>query len=112
MNSADQEPGGTVHGGRELSLARAMDSQIERIRRIGKRLFQAANCIVTFHDAEQSARDLLRSADEKEAAFCSEFGKAPEVLVVTDTLAGAGGGGRGAGAGAPGGRGGAGRPGH
>lgn len=70
-----------------MSLARAMDSQIERIRRIGKRLFQAANCIVTFHDAEQSARDLLRSADEKEAAFCSEFGKAPEVLVVTDTLA-------------------------
>lgn len=88
MISADQpEQESAIRGGRELNLARAMDSQMERIRRIGKSLFQVANCILTFHDVEQPARDLLRSSGDEEAAFCSEFGISPDAVVVQDTHA-------------------------
>jgi len=88
MTPADQpEQENAVRGGRELNLARAMDSQIERIRRIGKNLFRVANCIITFHDTEQPAKDLLRSSGDEEAAFCNEFGVSPNALVVRDTHA-------------------------
>lgn len=66
-------------------MTRAMDSQIERIRRIGKSLFKVASCVVTFHDDEQATRDLLFSADEAETAFCRELGWTPHLLVIPDT---------------------------
>jgi diguanylate cyclase (GGDEF)-like protein len=46
------------------------DQELLRIRRIGKRLFGVANCIITFGDASKNIREDERSLASIEAAFC------------------------------------------
>jgi diguanylate cyclase (GGDEF)-like protein len=61
-----------------------VDQQIMRIRRIGKRLFDVANCIVAFGSAPQNAQD-AQSIAGMETAFCYSVPLSDEPCVVQDT---------------------------
>jgi diguanylate cyclase (GGDEF)-like protein len=61
------------------------DPQIQRIRRLGKRLFDVANCIISFGTpvSNEVDADSLPAAAEK--AFCASMPVTGEVIVVGDT---------------------------
>lgn len=66
------------------------DAQILRIRRIGKKLFNVADCIVTFNPAVNAAGSLNPAIDieqamvEREEAFCLDIAPSDEAVVVPD----------------------------
>jgi diguanylate cyclase (GGDEF)-like protein len=63
-----------------------MDQQIARIRRLGKRLFSVANCLVTLdHESGDAAAD--QSAAAMEDAFCRGLAIPRELLVIGDLRA-------------------------
>lgn len=62
-----------------------IDQQLMRIRRIGKRLFGVANCLITFSDASAAAQDGERSLASIEAAFCTSLPQPTVLTVVSDT---------------------------
>lgn len=59
------------------------DQHLHRIRRLGKKLFDVANCIVVFGDP-QSASEVAGSMAEIETAFCYEISASEEPVVMTD----------------------------
>lgn len=63
------------------------DQQLMRIRRIGKRLFGVANCIITFSDGAANMPENERSLASIEAAFCMNQPLPEKLLVVSDTRA-------------------------
>ncbi len=64
-----------------------VDQQLLRIRRIGKRLFGVANCVITFADTSANMPENERSLASIEAAFCQSIPLQPNVIVVSDTRA-------------------------
>lgn len=63
-----------------------VDQQMLRIRRIGKRLFNVANCMITFGVAQPSSTD-GKSLAAIETAFCRSQSLSNEQVIVPDTLA-------------------------
>lgn len=63
------------------------DEQLLRIRRIGKRLFGVANCVVTFGDAAANMPEHERSLASVEAAFCTSVPQPSGLRMVADTQA-------------------------
>ncbi|HYC43187.1 MAG TPA: sensor domain-containing diguanylate cyclase [Noviherbaspirillum sp.] len=59
------------------------DQHLHRIRRLGKKLFDVANCIVVFGDT-QPASEVAGSMAEIETAFCYEISASEESVVVPD----------------------------
>jgi diguanylate cyclase (GGDEF)-like protein len=59
--------------------------QLLPIRRIGKRLFGVANCLITFGDAGANSPENERSMASIEAAFCYSIPQPLAPVVVTDT---------------------------
>lgn len=80
----------------QAGLPARNDPQILRIRRIGRKLFNVAECIVTFSSAANAAcaTDAASAAsqvpgaehvdDENEAAFCLDIAPSDELIVVPD----------------------------
>lgn len=62
-----------------------IDQQLLRIRRIGKTLFDVANCIVRFGNAAPGFPDGGRSISAVEAAFCYDLPASEMPMVVLDT---------------------------
>jgi diguanylate cyclase (GGDEF)-like protein len=60
------------------------DQHLHRIRRLGKKLFEVANCIVVFGDSRPES-EAVRSMAEIETAFCYEVSASEEPVVVNDT---------------------------
>lgn len=61
------------------------DPQLQRIRRIGKRLFDVADCVITFG----ATRPRLAGGDSAaaaETAFCYSMPRSDQPVVMTDTL--------------------------
>jgi diguanylate cyclase (GGDEF)-like protein len=67
------------------AVALEPDQQIPRIRRIAKRLFGVANCIVSFTDVSLNFPENERSMAAIEAAFCSSIPQPDGLVVVQDT---------------------------
>lgn len=63
----------------------AANQLLLRIRRIGKRLFGVANCLITFGDAGANSPENERSMASIEAAFCYSVPQQSAPMVVTDT---------------------------
>jgi GAF domain-containing protein len=61
-----------------------IDLQVQRIQRIGQRLFGVARCIVSFGDASAAFAVGERSMGAIEAAFCDSIPFASNPLIVTD----------------------------
>lgn len=61
----------------------AGDHQLQRIRRLGKKLFDVSNCIIVFEDA-LPAPEVTGSMAEIETAFCHEISASEEPVVVSD----------------------------
>jgi diguanylate cyclase (GGDEF)-like protein len=59
------------------------DQHLHRIRRLGRKLFDVANCIIVFGDTPP-ASGVAGSIAEAEAAFCCEISVSEEPVVVTD----------------------------
>lgn len=62
-----------------------IDQQLLRIRRIGKKLFDVANCIVRFGSAAPVFPDGGRSISGVETAFCYDLAASEVPVVVLDT---------------------------
>lgn len=62
-----------------------IDQQLLRIRRIGKKLFDVANCIVRFGNAAPIFPDGGRSISGVETAFCYDVAPSDVPVVVLDT---------------------------
>lgn len=62
-----------------------IDQQLLRIRRIGKKLFDVANCIVRFGNAAPTFPDDGRSIAAIETAFCYDIAASDMPVVVLDT---------------------------
>lgn len=62
------------------------DEQLSSIRRIGKRLFGMANCVISFDVAGHGVAAHERSLAAVEAAFCRSVQPLTEPRVVIDTL--------------------------
>lgn len=62
-----------------------VDSQIIRIRRIGKQLFAAANCIVTFGSAPPTTGGAGNAPISVESAFCYSIPLSNDPVIVMDT---------------------------
>lgn len=60
------------------------DPQMARIRRIGKQLFDVANCVITFGNMPLAFPDDDRSMASVEAAFCGSVALSDETVVVPD----------------------------
>lgn len=60
------------------------DQQMLRIRRIGKRMFDVANCVIAFGTTAPAFQD-GGSADAIETAFCYDISLSDELVVVNDT---------------------------
>jgi len=61
-----------------------VDQQLLRIRRIGKRLFGVANCVITFADPAANMQENERSQASIEAAFCQSIPIQGKLVVVPD----------------------------
>lgn len=61
------------------------DPQMLRIRRIGRNLFDVANCIITFGNTPPDFADGGRSVASIETAFCHSVSLSDEAVVVGDT---------------------------
>jgi len=72
------------HGEPADSLRADLDPQMLRIRRIGKRMFDVANCIIILGNAQPNFQDDARSAASAEVAFCYSISASDEVVVVSD----------------------------
>ncbi|WP_420475047.1 diguanylate cyclase [Noviherbaspirillum sp. ST9] len=59
------------------------DLQLQRIRRLGKKLFDVSNCIIVLGDTPQ-ASEAAGSLAEIEMAFCHEISASDEPVVVAD----------------------------
>lgn len=64
-----------------------VDLQVQRIQRIGQRLFGVASCIVSFGDASAAFAIGERSMGAIEAAFCDSIPIPSNPLIVTDARA-------------------------
>ena len=62
-----------------------VDQQLLRIRRIGKKLFDVANCVITFGATPPAAAEGERSMAAIETGFCHDISPSDELMVVTDT---------------------------
>ncbi|RZI42321.1 sensor domain-containing diguanylate cyclase [Herbaspirillum sp. HC18] len=60
------------------------DQHLIRIRRIGKKLFDVANCVIVFGDAPAALPEGDRSMGAIETAFCYEVSASDEAVAVTD----------------------------
>jgi len=60
------------------------DEQLLRIRRIGKRLFKVAKCVLRFEDPGIAFHEGQNTSPSVEADFCSSFPVSPRVVVVPD----------------------------
>lgn len=71
-------------GAAEIALGN-VDQQLLRIRRLGKKLFDVANCIVTIGDTPPCLPEDGRSLAAVETAFCYDISPSDELVVVMDT---------------------------
>jgi diguanylate cyclase (GGDEF)-like protein len=62
-----------------------LDEQILRIRRIGKRMFRVANCLVVLGDWTTEQPDGELSKTTLELAFCASMPRIEKLLTVSDT---------------------------
>lgn len=62
-----------------------IDQQLIRIRRIGKKLFDVANCIVRFGNVAPVSADGAKSISGVETAFCYDLSVSDVPVVVLDT---------------------------
>ncbi|CAN5382971.1 diguanylate cyclase [soil metagenome] len=60
------------------------DQELMRIRRIGKRLFGVANCVITFGDSARNLAEDERSLASIEAAFCLSIPQPGGLMCVSD----------------------------
>lgn len=60
------------------------DEQMLRIRRIGKRLFKVAKCVLRFDDPAIGFIEGQSTSPSVEASFCESFPLAPRLIVVSD----------------------------
>ncbi len=63
----------------------AGDQQIQRIQRIGKKLFNVASCLVTLGNAPSDPCEGGQSLSSVETAFCYDISLSDELVVVNDT---------------------------
>lgn len=63
---------------------RDVDPQMQRIRRIGKRLFNVANCLITLGNIPPECSDNESSIEAIELAFCYSICLSDEAVVVPD----------------------------
>jgi diguanylate cyclase (GGDEF)-like protein len=63
------------------------DEQLLRIRRIGKRLFKAAKCVLRFDDPAIGFVEGQNTSPSVEASFCDSFPLSPRLIVVPDMRA-------------------------
>lgn len=68
-------------------LSAEADQQLLRIRRIGKRLFGVANCVISFADVATNMPESERSLASIEAAFCLSQPLPNNLVVVSDARA-------------------------
>lgn len=61
------------------------DQQMQRIRRIGRRLFGVANCVITFGASPPISAD-GRQLSAVEAMFCHRLASSKEMIAVPDAL--------------------------
>ena len=61
------------------------DGQMQRIERIGKQLFEVANCVITLKDSARQQSESGRSISSIEAAFCASLAQAENQMIVSDT---------------------------
>jgi diguanylate cyclase (GGDEF)-like protein len=88
MISADRSPPGDMPmpaSGQDVVSPGEVDQQILRIQRIGKRLFNVANCLIVLGEMPGQGRGSERSMASIEAAFCHGMPLSAEPVVVTDT---------------------------
>lgn len=62
-----------------------VDQQLLRIRRIGRKLFDVANCIITFGGTQQNPPDGERTVAVVETEFCYDVSSSDELVAVVDT---------------------------
>jgi diguanylate cyclase (GGDEF)-like protein len=60
------------------------DEQLLRIRRIGKRLFKVAKCVLRFDDPAIGFIEGQATSPSVEASFCESFPLSPRLIVVPD----------------------------
>ena len=60
------------------------DQYLQRIRRLGKKLFDVANCIIVFGETP-SSHEVAGSMGEMETAFCYDISASDQPVVVADT---------------------------
>lgn len=60
------------------------DEQLLRIRRIGKRLFKVAKCVLRFDDLHIGFQEGQNTSASVEADFCESFPVSPRLVVVPD----------------------------
>jgi len=63
------------------------DEQLLRIRRIGKRLFKVAKCVLRFDDPAIGFVEGQNTSPSVEAGFCDSFPLSPRLIVVPDMRA-------------------------
>ncbi|WP_151634885.1 sensor domain-containing diguanylate cyclase [Noviherbaspirillum aerium] len=76
----------TVAPSEQAGLTSCSDPQLLRIRRIGKQLFNVADCIVTFNNdnAVNPVMDTSSAAMDRATAFCHDIAPSEELVVVHD----------------------------
>lgn len=62
----------------------AVDEQLARIQRLGRKLFRSASCMITFGNGEHQPTLDLRSTASIELLFCYEMQARPEMRAVLD----------------------------
>jgi len=60
------------------------DQQLQRIRRLGKKLFDVANCVIVFGNMPQAVPDDGLSTETIETAFCHDISSSDDPVVVSD----------------------------
>lgn len=75
----------TALNGYVVAARPVVDQHILRVRRIGKRLFGAASCIVTFGELTDTFVENDRSGSSAEDAFCHSIPQPSGLLLVADT---------------------------
>jgi diguanylate cyclase (GGDEF)-like protein len=69
----------------DVALWDESDEPMLRIRRIGKKLFDVANCVITFGNTPPALMDGVRTMASVETAFCYSVSLLDESVVVLDT---------------------------
>src|SRR3954449_2540132 len=90
MTTLDLSTQTTTTGMREAQaepvseLPDEIERQVARVRRLGKRLFDVSNCIVTFKDSASGCSNEEWSVEAYESTFCASLPIAERPVVIAD----------------------------